>query len=56
MSEVVGGWLATWQPRAHAAVAGLAPLFGAAPNPLEPGRVVSAADAASRTVAHAAGL
>jgi len=55
MAGVVGGWLDTWQPRAHAAVAGLAPLFGSAPNPLEPSLVVSAADDAVRAVAESAG-
>lgn len=56
MTDVVRGWVEVWQPRAHAAVVGLAPLFGAAPNPVEPSQVVAAADAASRTVAEAAGL
>ncbi|WP_205860577.1 toluene monooxygenase [Phycicoccus sp. HDW14] len=54
MADVVAGWLATWQPRAHAAVAGLAPLFGAAPNPLDPALVVAAADDAVLGVAAAA--
>ncbi len=55
MADVVHGWLATWQPRAHTAVAGLAPLFGEAPNPLEPALVVAAADDAVRTVAEPVG-
>ena len=56
ITDVVAGWLATWQPRAHAAAAGLAPLFAAAPNALEASRVVAAADGACATVAAAAGL
>ena len=55
MADVVHGWLATWQPRAHMAVAGLAPLFGEAPNPLEPALVVAAADDAVRAVAEPVG-
>ena len=55
MADVVHGWLATWQPRAHTAVAGLAPLFGEAPHPLEPALVVTAADTAVRTVAEPVG-
>lgn len=55
MADVVHGWLATWQPRAHTAVAELAPLFGEAPNPLEPALVVTAADDAMRTVAEPVG-
>ena len=54
MSSVVAGWLETWQPRAHAAVAGLAPLFAAAPRPLDAAVVVAAADAAVGAVAEAA--
>lgn len=55
-ADAVAGWLGTWQPRAVAAVAGLAPLFGAAPSPIEPAVVVEAADGATRIVAEAAGL
>ena len=36
MADVVAGWLATWTPRADAAVAGLAPLFASAPTPMDP--------------------
>ena len=56
MSGVVTGWLETWQPRARAAVAGLAPLFAAAPRPLDPASVVEAAEAAVRGVAEAAAV
>lgn len=54
ITDVVAGWLETWQPRASAAIEGLAPIFGAAPTPLEPAVVVEAADAAVRTVSDAA--
>lgn len=56
MADVVGGWLEAWQPRADAAVVGLAALFGAATHPIEPAQVVDAASAARQGVIHAAGL
>ena len=55
-SEVVAGWLDTWRPRARAAVAGLAPLFAAAPRPLDAASVVGAAELAVGSVAAAASV
>jgi len=55
-ADVLRGWLRTWQPRADAAVQGLAPLFETAPHPIEPERVAAAAAAARQSVLDAAGL
>lgn len=56
MRDVVQGWLATWQPRADAAVEGLAPLFGAAAQPIPAATVVEAALAERAALLDAAGL
>jgi toluene monooxygenase system protein E len=55
LADVVSGWMATWQPRAEAAVSGLAGLFANAPRPIEPARVV-AAGATRDSLYAAAGL
>ncbi len=41
LSKVLKGWLDVWEPKAHAAVVGLAPLFETAPVPMAAGDVVS---------------
>jgi len=43
LSEVLAGWLGTWQPRALEAAASLAELFASAPVPMAPGEVTGAA-------------
>ena len=56
LAEVVSGWTSIWQPRADAAVSGLAPLFGRAPEPIGPAQVVAAAAATREALTAAAGL
>lgn len=56
MAEVLRGWVASWQPRADAAVDALAPLFAAAPTPVPAAQVVEAARASGETLCADAGL
>jgi len=56
MADVVRGWLATWQPLADAAVAGLAGIFAGAARPMDATTVQQAASAARQAVTDAAGL
>jgi toluene monooxygenase system protein E len=55
-ADTVRGWVQTWQPRADAAVAGVAALFGSAAQPVDPAQVASAATAARQSVLDASGL
>ncbi|WP_343910618.1 aromatic/alkene monooxygenase hydroxylase subunit beta [Nocardioides aquiterrae] len=41
LSKVLGGWLDVWEPKAHAAVVALAPLFETAPVPMAADDVVA---------------
>lgn len=56
LAEVLSGWLATWTPRAQAAVDGLAPLFETAPVPMKAGEVSDAVRAQLAETRAAAGL
>jgi len=56
MRDVLSGWLATWQPRADAAVQGLAPLFAAAPRPIDAGQVTAGTLAARQSLLDASGV
>ncbi|WP_214369894.1 toluene-4-monooxygenase system B family protein [Pseudonocardia sp. H11422] len=56
LRDVLGGWVATWSPRADAAVAGLAPLFGGAPVPITADEVTAAVRASRTELLTACGL